>query len=136
MDLSTQFPRSPYDMNAGLVMLPRTMDKCRAHLAGTLGGYYYNCPLDELLFEFLGIEADTFTRAVESSAGGEAEIAEWIESHCARSLAEKDAFNTMMRHRVPRDEEAKQQFAGWQKELGRTDYFTYFDHLDADEGRF
>jgi len=42
----------------------------------------------------------------------------------------------MMRHLVPRDEEAKQQFAGWQKELGRADYFSYFDHLDADEGRF
>ena len=135
MDLSSQFPRSPYDMNAGLVMLPRTTDKCRAHLAGSLGSYYYNCPLDDLLFEFLGIDTDTFNAAVRSTTG-EVEVATWIESHCARSQAEKDAFNNMMRHRVPQDEEAKEQFAGWQKELGRTDYFTYFDNLDVDEGRF
>ena len=27
MDLANRFPRSPYDMNAGLIMLPRTADK-------------------------------------------------------------------------------------------------------------
>ena len=27
MDLTKNFPRSPYDMNWGIVMLPRTTDK-------------------------------------------------------------------------------------------------------------
>lgn len=35
--------------------------------AGTLGEYHYDCLLDRLLFEFLGIDADTFSAAVERS---------------------------------------------------------------------
>ena len=135
MGLSTHFPRSPYDMNAGLVMLPRTTDKCRASIAGSLGEYHYNCPLDMLLFEFLGIDAESFSAAVKANAD-DAGISKWIDSRCSRSQGERDAFNNSMRHRVPQDEEAATRFAGWQKELGRSDYFTYFDNLDADEGRF
>ena len=135
MDLIKHFPRSPYDMNAGLVMLPRTSDKCRAHQSGTLGDYHYNCPLDSLLFEFLGTDAESFSTAVEVNSDDN-EIAMWVGAECSRSEAEKVAFNNMIRHRTPQDEEAKVHFAEWQRELGRSDYFTYFDHLDADEGRF
>ena len=39
MDLTRAFPRSPYDMVAGLVMLPRTADKVRALQQGLLGEY-------------------------------------------------------------------------------------------------
>ena len=42
MDLTRKFPRSPYDMNPGIVMLPRTTDKAWAHAAGTLSDYVYN----------------------------------------------------------------------------------------------
>ncbi len=135
MDLIKNFPRSPYDMNAGLVMLPRTSDKCRAHQSGTLGDYHYNCPLDVMLFEFLGTDAEKFSNAVEAGSD-DIEIAMWVEAECSPSQAEKVAFNNMMRHRTPQDEEAQKRLAEWKKELGRSDYFTYFDHLDADEGRF
>ena len=37
MDLTRAFPRSPYDMLAGMVMLGRTTDKARALLADGLG---------------------------------------------------------------------------------------------------
>ena len=135
MDLSERFPRSPYDMNAGLVMLCRTTDKARAHLSDTLGDYHYDCPLDQLLFGFLGTDAQTFAAQVEESEGDE-EMAEWVDEQFPRSQAEKDAFNNTIRHRTPQDEEAQESFRQWQKDLGRQDYFTYFDHLDADEGRF
>ena len=135
MDLTKQFPRSPYDMNAGLVMVCRTADKCRAHLAGTLGDYHYDCPLDQLLFGFFGTNAEDFSAGVEE-CGTDAELAEWIEREFPRSAGEKNAFNNMMRHGTPQDEEALEKFKGWQKDLDRSDYFSYFDHLDADEGRF
>ena len=135
MDLRENFPRSPYDMNAGLVMLCRTMDKARAHKADTLGDYHYDCPLDRLLFEFLGTDAESFAAQVNKSEGDE-HTAEWVDLQFSRSQAEKDAFNNTMRHRTPQDGEARDSFQQWQKDLDRQDYFTYFDHLDADEGRF
>ena len=139
MDLSSQFPRSPHDMNAGIDMLPRTTDKCRAFVAGTLGDYHYDCPLDQELFGFLGIDADRFRVAVQGLDGdlaGDEEVSAWIANEFPRSAAEKDAFNNEMRHRRPQGAEAEERFAQWQKDLGREDYFSYFDHLDADEGRF
>ena len=116
-------------------MLPRATDKCRAMLADTLGGYLYNCPLDQELFAFLGLDAQRFTQMVRECSKDE-EIAALVEQQCHRSAAENDAFNNMMRHRRPQDEEAQERFAQWQKNIGRDDYSTYFDHLDAEEGRF
>ena len=60
MDLTKKFPRSPFDALAGIVMLPRTIDKCRAFLANTLGEYHFDCPLDKPLFNFLGTNKDEF----------------------------------------------------------------------------
>ena len=54
MDLTRDYPRSALERFAGVVMAPRTTDKCRAHLQGTLGEYIYNCGLDRKLFAFLG----------------------------------------------------------------------------------
>ena len=135
MDLTTGFPRSPYDMNAGIVMLPRTTDKCRALLVDKLGVYLYNCPLDQELFEFLGLEPEGFTQMVRDCAG-DAQVAAIIGKQCPRSAAENDAFNNRMRHLRPQDAEAREQFAAWLKKNKRDDYATYFEHLDAEEGRF
>ncbi len=41
-----------------------------------------------------------------------------------------------MRHLRLQDAEAQKQFAQWLKEMKRDDYATYFEHLDAEEGRF
>ena len=39
MDLTKGPPSSPYDKLGGIVFLPRSIDKMRAHLAGTAGEY-------------------------------------------------------------------------------------------------
>ena len=62
LDLSTEYPRSALETFAGVLMAPRTTDKCRAHLAGTLGEYIYNCGLDRQLFRFLGTDAERVRR--------------------------------------------------------------------------
>jgi len=135
MNLTNEFPRSPYDMNAGLVMLPRTTDKCKAHLAGTLGEYHYDCPLDKRLFTFLGVNAETFTSKVKEFEGDDEKIAGWINSDFSKTQEEKNEFNNKARHAAPEDEESKKWIASEKERLGK-DYFTYFDNLDADEGRF
>ena len=59
-DLSKSFPRSPRETVAGYVIAGRTLDKCRATLAGIAGEYHFDCPLDNLFFSFAEISADEF----------------------------------------------------------------------------
>ena len=132
MDLRKTFPRSPYDMNAGLVMLSRTTDKARSYMAGLLGEYHYDCPLDQRLFQFLGIDAESFLKQLKKVDTDDG-MAKWIDETANRSKVEKDAFNNVLRHLCPEGEEWLEQK---RKELGRSDIYTYFDQLDADEGRF
>ncbi|MBI2579445.1 MAG: DUF5069 domain-containing protein [Candidatus Aenigmarchaeota archaeon] len=131
MDLAKNFPRSPYDMLAGVVMLPRTIDKARASNAGTLGEYHYNCPLDKKVLEFFGISAGEFAKKVRELKSDE-KITGWLSGR--KTQKEKDAFNSMMRHLGPDTPEKK----AWLREQIRAHgkhVTTYFDNLDADEKR-
>ena len=56
MDLTKHYPRSVREPFAGVVQIGRTIDKARAHVAGTVGEYHYNCPMDRAVFAFLGVE--------------------------------------------------------------------------------
>lgn len=135
MDLTRAFPRSPYDMLAGVVMLGRTTDKVRALLADGLGDYQYDCPLDRELFAFLGIDAAQFAELVRKGETDE-EVARSIAAACSRSPLEKDAFNNKMRHLRPGDGEGQKWLEERRGELEREDLWTFFEVLDADEGRF
>ncbi len=136
MDLTNNFPRSPFDMNAGLVMLPRTTDKAIASNEETLGEYHYNCPMDQRLLTFLGVDHEAFAAKVKELENDDEKIAEWINSEFSKSLEEKTEFNNKMRHGAPEDDDSKKWLDGEKEKLGRDDYFTFFDHLDADEKRF
>jgi len=72
------YPRSPRETLGGYVVAARTLDKCRAAIAGTLGEYHFDCPLDNFFFEFTGLTADAFREFVETGADDEA-VAAWIE---------------------------------------------------------
>ena len=60
LDLSKEFPRSPRATLAGYVIAARTLDKCRAVIAGTASEYHFDCPLDQLFLTFAGISAADF----------------------------------------------------------------------------
>ena len=77
-DLSKSFPRSPRETVAGYVIVGRTLDKCRATLAGIAGEYHFDCPLDNFFFSFAEISADDFKDFVATGASDE-EVAKWIE---------------------------------------------------------
>lgn len=76
-DLSSSYPRSPREVLGGYVVAARTLDKCRAEIAGTLGEYHFDCPLDKLFFDFTGIGAEQFRDEVATGAT-DGEIASWI----------------------------------------------------------
>ena len=44
-NLAKDYPRSPRETLCGYVIAARTLDKCRASLAGTAGEYHFDCPL-------------------------------------------------------------------------------------------
>ena len=134
MDLTNNFPRSAYDMNAGVVILPRTTDKANAFNAETIGEYHYGCPLDQSLFDFLGTNKDEFLAKVKELETDE-KIAEWVESF-GKGQEEKDSFNNERRHSKPEDEGSKKWLQEQKEALGREDINTYFENLDADEKRY
>ncbi len=76
-DLTTTFPRSPRVTLGGFVVAARTLDKCRAILAGSAGEYHFDCPLDNLLFDFTGITAEEFKTKVAEGLSEKA-FAEWL----------------------------------------------------------
>lgn len=92
-DLTKEPPRNPYLTIAGFAILARSIDKCRAEIAGTIGEYHFNCPLDRRLFTFKGIRPDDFKEYVATGATDD-EIGIWIHEHgIPRSKTEIDTWS-------------------------------------------
>lgn len=135
-DLTKDFPRSPYDMLAGIVMLPRTIDKCRATISGTNGEYHYGCPMDVPVLKFLKVSEEEFMKNVKDLKVDDA-VEKWVKGKlAAKNKKDIGRFNNEMRHMRPKDESSRKWLESEKKKLERNDYFTYFDNLDADEKRF
>ncbi|HTJ26680.1 MAG TPA: DUF5069 domain-containing protein [Candidatus Limnocylindria bacterium] len=101
-DLRAHPPRGPHEQLAGLVFLPRTIDKVRAKLQGTLGLYRVAPGISGYLFEWLGITEEQFTDVVRN-AKDDAAIADWIRSHCDPGTFGE--INERLRLRGIRDEQ-------------------------------
>jgi hypothetical protein len=76
-DLRKESPRSPRIRVGGYAILGRTMDKCRALVAGDIGEYHFDCPLDNMLFGFKGVNAEDFKTQIEQGAS-DVEIVDWL----------------------------------------------------------
>ncbi len=79
-DLTKQAPGSPRARIGGFVIASRAVDKCRASMAGTLGEYRYDCPLDNMLFAFKGIDGEQFKAAVQASENYE-DVGAWLHAN-------------------------------------------------------
>ncbi|MDE0827501.1 MAG: DUF5069 domain-containing protein, partial [Akkermansiaceae bacterium] len=91
------YPRSPRTVLDGYVVAARTLDKCRAVLAGTNGEYHFDCPLDNFFLGFVGITADDFKAFVATGADDEA-VGTWInENATSREPREIIQWNNDMR---------------------------------------
>jgi hypothetical protein len=134
-DLTQRPPRSTRARLGGYALLPRTLDKGRAEIAGKSGEYHYNCPLDQRILEFLGIEAEAL-KAELAAGKGDGEILEWIKAHQTNkpTPSEIEAWSDAAGKRVP-DAESVEFFNGILQAAAphRTDIQTWADLLDVDD---
>lgn len=137
------YPRSPYDMEGGLVYFPRMLDKIRLHASGALPVEYVpylSKGLDGRCSRFLGVNYADLVHRVQAG-GTDAEILEWCLENGRRPSAEEiEIWNSFMTKRGWREmdpsvmavlEEHKAS-AGLS---GRHDIVTFFDFQEVDEGR-
>jgi Domain of unknown function (DUF5069) len=138
MDLSKEYPRSALETFAGVIMAPRTTDKCRAHLAGTLGEYIYNCGLDKQLFQFLGTDAETFAGVV-GRASGDADVEAYVRQLVAgKSRDEIEAWSRQFLDYEP--DLSRPAYSGQREALARrapdrSDLTLWVQLTDIEEGR-
>jgi hypothetical protein len=138
MDLTKTYPASVRAKMHGIVQLPRTIDKGKAQLAGTIGEYHYDCPMDKHLFAFLGLDGATLLDAIKT-ADSDAKISEFVAPYVhAKSDAEIEAFNRDWLLYAPEPgSPGEGGFLKLRNEVApdRTDVTAWADLLDLDEKR-
>ena len=87
-NLTKEAPRSPRIRVGGYAILGRTIDKCRAHVAGEIGEYHFDCPLDNMLFGFKGVEGEDFKAQIEQGASDQ-EMVEWLNASGEKKTPEE-----------------------------------------------
>ncbi len=140
-DLTTRPPRSPRARLGGYALLPRMLDKGRATLVGKNGEYHYNCPLDQHILNFAGIDPEALLKELAKDKG-DGEILTWITENAKnkRSAWEIKAWSDYMQDRGP-DSDAetlgyftqavakftttREDIRGWTELLDLDDYVTF-----------
>jgi len=134
-DLTKQAPHSPRERIAGFAIASRAVDKCRASLAGTLGEYHYDCPLDNLLFTFKGINGEQFKTAVQAAKNYE-DVGIWLQANgTAKTPVEIKAWSDEMEAgSLMKNPEKRDYFMESCSRLGLNPQMnTTFDWLEADD---
>jgi Domain of unknown function (DUF5069) len=134
-DLTKEAPRSPRTRVGGYAILGRTLDKCRALVAGNIGEYHFDCPLDNMLFGFKGVKGTDFKAQIENGAS-DLEMVEWLNRNGEKKTGEEikrwaDEVETSSLYNIP---EKRDFFSEEAKKLGldpaKTTTFTW---LEADD---
>jgi len=132
--------RSPRERVGGLVYLGRMVDKMRLAMAGKLPADYQENlgkGFDKACCDFLGVGYAALQKRVHEG-GSDAEILAWCEKHGSpRNGEERKIWNEYLEKRGWRDEMSdrlvfRKQESGWGE---RDEIQTFFDYIDADEGR-
>jgi hypothetical protein len=135
-DFTQHPPRSPRVKLGGLVHLPRLLDKARAHAAGKIGDYKWNCPLDQRLCVFLGLDIEALLTEVKNGRT-DTELLAWIMANGAakRTAWEIRAWSDWLTNLSAGDMNRHALFAEELKKNapGREDIVTFFDRLDLDD---
>lgn len=135
-DLTQRPPRSPRVRLGGYALLPRSLDKGRAEIAGKNGPYHYACPVDQQFLDFVGISAEALREQL-ALGKGDGEILEWINENAThkRQPWEIAAWSTFQETRAAGDVDSKEWFLGEVKNISttRTDIISIADYLDADD---
>jgi len=134
VDLTQRPPRSTRVKLGGYVLLPRTLDKGRAHIAGKAGEYHFNCPLDQRLFAFIGVNADDVLSLLKEGKS-DSEVLAWIRDNTKRTDFEIFHWSEYQLQRSPSDNEGREYLNEMVKNAApdRDDVVTWFDMLDLDD---
>ncbi len=138
MDLTKEFPRSVHEKMHGIVQLARTTDKAKAVAHGNIGEYHYDCPMDQAVFAFLGIDQAQLLDVI-AKAHDESEIEAYVKPFVEKkSATELEQWNAQWLKQGPAEgSEGHSYFLGLRNELApdRTDITSWPDLLDLDEKR-
>jgi hypothetical protein len=136
MDLTTSYPRSVHDKLFGLVQIGRTIDKGKAFAEGKNGEYHYNCPMDQAVFAFLGIDHNALLDVIKN-AKSDADINAYVKAFIdKKSPQEIEAWNQEWVTHKP-EGESLEYFVQLRNQIApdRTDVTAWADLLDLDEKR-
>ena len=136
MDLSRAFPRSPKQEMAGLVHLPRMIDKGRAYKENKLATYIFPCPLDGIILNFLRVDSEVFANMTRDKK--DEEINDWAKKITeSKSQSDLDFINKQILDRRPDSEDRLDYFNDLRNKIdpSRTDVDTWADLIDLEEGR-
>lgn len=135
-DLSQHPPRSPRVRLGGFAHLPRLLDKARAHLAGTIGEYQWNCPLDQRFFAFTNLDPEALLAAAKTGKT-DSEMLAWVLANAKpqRAPHEIAQWTTWMDTLAPGGAPGHAWVVEVIKTAGpeRTDIRSFFDILDLDD---
>jgi len=136
-DLTQHPPRSPRCRLGGYAGLPRMLDKGRATIAGKNGEYHFDCPLDQRILSFLGIDAQALKGELATGKGDGA-ILEWINANAKNKHSEWEIeqWSSYLERRAPAsDAETLGFFVEGVAKLTKTreDIRTWTDLLDLDD---
>ena len=132
--------RSPREMVDGLVYFGRMLDKIRLEKLGQLPPDYQENlgqGFDQACCDFLGVSYPALRERV-NQGGTDSEILAWSgKQGKTRDAEERKIWNAYLGKRGWRDEMSdrlvfRKKEAGWE---GREEIQTFFDYIDADEGR-
>ena len=140
MSETHETPRSPRDEIQGLPYFPRLCHKLRLHAAGKLHPQYHGNlggGMDLWTCQFLGVDYAALAEQVRAGKSDEEALA-WAQANgMSRPDCEIAWWKSFIRTRGFRDDLAE-RLAQRKAESGfqdRADIQTFFDYIDADEGR-
>ena len=136
MDLSRAFPRSPKQEMAGLVHLPRMIDKSRAYKEDNLSDYIFPCPLDKIILSFLRIDSEEFANMTSKMKDNE--INEWAKEIIkSKTQSDLNFTNNQILERKPDSKDRFEYFNELRNKIdpSRIDVNTWAELIDLEEGR-
>lgn len=134
-NLTQEAPSSPRVRVGGYALLARMADKGRASLNGNTGEYHFDCPLDNYLFGFKGVQGADVKELLAKGASNE-DVAKWLDTHgTPKTAAEITAWSDYVEAANPYEiPDKKEWFAGECAKVGldpKTS--TLFTFLETDD---
>ncbi len=130
-DLRVHPPRGPREQAGGLYFLPRTIDKARAKIQGTLGLYKITPGISGYIFEALGVTEDDFVAAV-AVAKTDDDVVDWLAARA--DMSKVPELNAMLVARQPRDDAHRDSFKPAYPILSeRPELWNWFEIFELDD---